>query len=30
MVLLGWEKALGPPDDLAWWELRVLEGAELL
>ena len=30
MVLLGWEKALGPPDDLAWWEARVLEGADLL
>jgi hypothetical protein len=30
MVLLGWEKALGPPDELAWWEARVLEGAELL
>ena len=30
MVLLGWEKALGPPDDLVWWERRVLEGAELL
>jgi hypothetical protein len=30
MVLLGWEKALGPPGDLAWWERRVLEGAELL
>ncbi len=30
MVLLGWEKALGPPDDLVWWEARVLEGAELL
>lgn len=30
MVLLGWEKALGPPDDLAWWEARVLEGAEVL
>jgi hypothetical protein len=30
MVLLGWEKALSPPDDLVWWEQRVLEGAELL
>ncbi|MGZ4756586.1 MAG: aminoglycoside phosphotransferase [Acidimicrobiia bacterium] len=30
MVLLGWEKALGPPEDLAWWEARVLEGADLL
>lgn len=30
MVLLGWEKALGPPDDLAWWEARVIEGAEVL
>src|SRR4051812_2496903 len=30
MVLLGWEKALGPPDELAWWEARVLEGAEVL
>ena len=30
MVLLGWEKALGPPDDLAWWETRALEGADLL
>jgi hypothetical protein len=30
MVLLGWEKALGPPDDLAWWQARVREGAELL
>ncbi len=30
MVLLGWEKALGPPEDLAWWEQRVLEGADLL
>lgn len=30
MVLLGWEKALGPPDDLAWWEARVLEGPDLL
>jgi hypothetical protein len=30
MVLLGWEKALGPPDDLTWWEAQVLEGADLL
>ena len=30
MVLLGWEKALGPGDNLAWWSARVLEGAELL
>ncbi len=30
MVLLGWEKALGPPEELAWWQDRVLEGAELL
>jgi hypothetical protein len=30
MVLLGWEKALGPPADLAWWEARVLEAADLL
>jgi hypothetical protein len=30
MVLLGWEKALGPPDDLAWWEARVLEATDLL
>jgi hypothetical protein len=30
MVLLGWEKALGPPDDLVWWEQRALEGADLL
>jgi hypothetical protein len=30
MVLLGWEKALGPPEELAWWEARVLEGAEVL
>lgn len=30
MVLLGWEKALGPADNLAWWSGRVLEGAELL
>jgi hypothetical protein len=30
MVLLGWEKALGPPDDLTWWSERVLEAAELL
>lgn len=30
MVLLGWEKALGPDDELAWWEARVLEGAEVL
>jgi hypothetical protein len=30
MVLLGWEKALGSPDELAWWEQRVFEGADLL
>ncbi|HEY3725118.1 MAG TPA: aminoglycoside phosphotransferase [Acidimicrobiia bacterium] len=30
MVQLGWEKALGPPDDLAWWQTHVREGAELL
>jgi hypothetical protein len=30
MVLLGWEKALGPPDDLAWWAARVDEAAHLL
>jgi hypothetical protein len=30
MVLLGWEKALGPADDRAWWEARVLEAVELL
>jgi hypothetical protein len=30
MVLLGWEKALGPPEELAWWEARVLEGADVL
>ena len=23
-VLLGWEKALGAPEELAWWEARVL------
>jgi hypothetical protein len=30
MVFLGWEKALGPPDDLAWWQERVHEAAPLL
>lgn len=30
MVLLGWEKALGPSVDLPWWEDRVEEGARLL
>jgi hypothetical protein len=30
MVLLGWEKALGPPDDLAWWAARVDEAGGLL
>jgi hypothetical protein len=30
MVLLGWEKALGPPDDLAWWSARVFEAVDLL
>ena len=29
-MLLGWEKALAPSDALAWWELRVFEGSELL
>lgn len=27
MVQLGWEKALGDPDELAWWEARALAGA---
>jgi hypothetical protein len=30
MVLLGWEKAYGDDDELAWWEARVLEGVTLL
>jgi hypothetical protein len=30
MVLLGWEKALGPSVDLPWWEARVGEGVALL
>lgn len=29
MVLLGWEKALGAPSELAWWEERVLSSAWL-
>ena len=27
MVQLGWEKALGDPEELAWWEGRALRGA---
>jgi hypothetical protein len=27
MVQLGWEKALGDPDELVWWEARALAGA---
>jgi aminoglycoside phosphotransferase (APT) family kinase protein len=27
MVMLGWEKALGDADELAWWEERVLAWA---
>ncbi len=30
MVMLGWEKAYGDDDELAWWEARALEGAALL
>jgi aminoglycoside phosphotransferase (APT) family kinase protein len=31
LVQFGWEKALsGYDDELAWWEARALEGAELL
>jgi ABC-type microcin C transport system duplicated ATPase subunit YejF len=30
VALLGWEKALGPADNLAWWSARVFEGADLL
>jgi hypothetical protein len=30
MVLLGWEKALGPSADLPWWEERVREGVAFL
>jgi hypothetical protein len=30
MVLLGWEKALGPSVDLPWWEARVAEGVATL
>jgi Phosphotransferase enzyme family len=30
MVQLGWEKALGDPDELAWWEDRALAGAAYL
>jgi hypothetical protein len=30
MVQFGWEKALGDPDELAWWEARAIEGARLL
>jgi hypothetical protein len=30
MVMLGWEKAFGPDDELAWWEARVIDGAALL
>lgn len=30
MVQLGWEKALGDPDELAWWEGRALAGAAYL
>ncbi|MDP8961129.1 MAG: hypothetical protein M3N32_05875 [Actinomycetota bacterium] len=29
-LLLGWEKALGDRDELAWWERRVLDGAQWL
>jgi hypothetical protein len=30
MLQLGWEKALGDDDELAWWTERALEGARLL
>jgi hypothetical protein len=30
MLQLGWEKALGDDDELAWWTERAVEGARLL
>jgi hypothetical protein len=30
MLQYGWEKALSPSPELAWWEARVLEGREWL
>ena len=30
MVALGWEKALGDDDELAWWTARAVEGMRLL
>ena len=30
MVVFGWEKAVGDPDELAWWEQRALEAEAFL
>lgn len=30
MVQFGWEKAMDEPDELAWWDERVVTGARLL
>jgi hypothetical protein len=30
MLLLGWEKAYGSDEELAWWEARAIEGAARL
>jgi len=27
MVVFGWEKAVGDPDELAWWEQRAMEAS---
>jgi len=30
MVVFGWEKAVGDPDELAWWEQHALAAAHWL